>query len=384
MEESALRVLQLLSSDPELHLTTYLFAAKHDPELPSELSATVNIGVLVDKLLGPFNRDKPTQHEIRETLAEWSRLRVLLAKSAVRHEMDLRPNHTHLILSFYLSSTGFIAQHVAGALDIPHIACARGSDLGRDLYSPEQIAALQFVSRQATALVTPSTESSLIAQKILQRADAVHVVYNSLPAHIQTIWRRQQRETVRLVTLGGYSVKKGTAILLEAVAQLIDESLPVELSIIGPVGPGSWETICQSFLERYPGRLSLRKRVPKSELEAHILDADIYCSASLFEGFSNATMLAFALGIPIVSSATGALIDFSSNLSHVALAPPGDVEQFRDELRTMVLRTIDGTLEVSSGGVVDVVERLSPDRERDEWQAIIQGVARRFREGSIK
>jgi glycosyltransferase involved in cell wall biosynthesis len=375
MEESAQRVLQLLSPDPELHLTTYLFAAKRDPEIPSGLSATVNIGAMVDKLLSPLSRNKPTQQEIREVLAEWARLQVLLAKTAVRREMDLRPNDTHLILSFYLTSMGFVGQHVASALDIPHIACSRGSDLGRDIYLPEQIAALQFVARKATALVTPSAEHRLVAQKVLERAGAVRVVYNSLPVHIRPLWRRRQRDTVRLVTVCGYSVRKGTATLLEAVAELIDESLPVELSIIGPVGLGSWETIRRSFLERYPGRLSFRERIPKSELEAHILDADIYCSASLSEGCSNATMLALALGIPIVSSATGALVDLALNLRHVALAPPGNVGQFRDALRMMVLQIMGGTLEVSTRGVLDVVERLSPNKERDDWQAIIRGVA---------
>jgi glycosyltransferase involved in cell wall biosynthesis len=377
MEESAHRVLQLLAPDPELHFTTYLFAAKRDPQIPSELSATVDIGASVEKLLEPFNRNKPTRHELREVQAEWARLQVLLAKNAVGRAMDLRPNDSHVILSFYLTSMGFVAQHVASALDIPHIACSRGSDLGRDMYEPEQIAALQFVARRATTLVTACTEPRLVAQRVLERAGAVRVVYNSLPVHIRPIWKRQQRDTVRLVTVCGYSVKKGTAILLEAVAGLIDESLPVELSIIGAVGVGRWDAICQSFLERYPGRLSCRRWMPKSELEAHILDADIYCSASLFEGFGNATLLALALGIPIVASATGALIDFAPNLRHIALAPPGDVGQFRDELRTMVLRTMDGTLEVSTGGVRDVVEQLSPDKERGDWQAIIRGAAAR-------
>lgn len=375
MEESAHRVLQLLSPDPELHFTTYLFAAKHDPEIPSGLSATVNIGALVDKLLNPFDRNKPTQQEVREVLAEWPRLQVLLAKTAVRRAMDHRPNDTHLILSFYLTSMGFVGQHVASALDIPHIACSRGSDLGRDIYSPEHIPALQFVARRATALVTSCTEPRLVAERMLERADAVHVVHNSLPPHLRPIWTRRRRDTVRLISISGYSVKKGTAILLQAVAELLHESLPVELSIFGSVGPGGWETLCGSFLERYPGKLSFHKWIPKAELEAHILDADIYCSASLFEGFSNANMLALALGIPIVGSATGALIDFAANLKHVALVPPGSVEQFRDELRTMVLRTMDGTLEVSTRGVLDVVERLSPNKERDEWQALIRGVA---------
>ncbi len=379
MEESALRVLQLLSPDSELRLTTYLFAAKRDPEIPSDLSATVNIGALVDKLLSPFNRDKPTKEEVREVLAEWPRMQVLSAKNAVRREMELRPNDTHLILSFYLNSMGLIGQHVASALDIPHIACSRGSDLGRDLYAQEQIAALQFVATRAAALVTMSAEARLVAQKVLGRTGPVHVVHNSLPSHIRPIWRRHQRDTVKLVTVGGYSVKKGTAILLEAVAGLIDESLPVELSIIGPVRLGSWAAICSSFLERYPGRGTFRKWIPKSELEAHILDADIYCSASLFEGFSNANALALGLGIPIVGSATGALLDFASNLTHVALAPPGDVEQFRNQLRTMVQRTIDGTLEVSTGGVLDVIARLSPEREQANWRAIIREVARGVR-----
>lgn len=120
MEETAQRLLQLVSPDPELQLTTYLFAARHDPEIPPELSATVNIGAFVDKMLSPLNRNKPSKQEVREVLAEWTRLQVLGARTAVRREMDLHPDDTHVILSFYLTMIRFVGQHVASALDSPH------------------------------------------------------------------------------------------------------------------------------------------------------------------------------------------------------------------------------------------------------------------------
>ena len=84
--------------------------------------------------------------------------------------------------------------------------------------------------------------------------------------------------------------------------------------------------------------------IDRKDIESLLVSKDIYCSASLSEGCSNATMLALGLGMPVVSTATGALVDLASGCQHVAITTVPVVDEFTDALRRFARRTLEGTL----------------------------------------
>lgn len=120
--------------------------------------------------------------------------------------------------------------------------------------------------------------------------------------------------------------------------------------------------------------LSLAGWLSGADVEARLLDADIYCTATLSEGCPNATMLALALGLPTVASATGAPLDFMAEATHVALAPPGDVGSFTQALRGAVQRTVERSWTIDRRAVNRMIEALSPDRETTAWRRVLCSV----------
>lgn len=370
MQESALRVMQLLADETEVRIIAYVIRAIGNAECPKEILKVVNIGARVNTLIAPLG-ERGSTHKAKEK----ARLEVFLVRNAIRHAVDERPKDKHVILSFFLSTAGFVAQHAATELCIPHVACSRGSDLGCNIFTQTGIATIEFVIKRAFKIITTNQEHRRFVQHICDRSDGVQVIYNSLPNHIRPIWRRRDSNRVRLVSAVGYSVKKGTAILLESVSHLIDEGLPVNLDVFGPTEPGCWGTLQQSYSARYGERMILQNMIDRKDIESLLVSKDIYCSASLSEGCSNATMLALGLGMPVVSTATGALVDLASGCQHVAITTVASVDEFTDALRRFARRTLEGTLCVNTTRLDTIVDRLSHKRERAEWLSVIGAAA---------
>jgi glycosyltransferase involved in cell wall biosynthesis len=370
MEESALRLINALASQPRLRLIAYVLSVPVADDMEPPDIQVVDIAVRILPLIEPLG--PLTLFNRRERGAEQSRLQVLLLRQAMSDRLQTSGNCRHVILSYYLSTAGFVAQHVASEFGIPHIACARGSDLGRDVFTRESLAAPAFVLQRATCIVTTSKEHARFVRYLTHREQDVHTIYNGLSSNIRPTWTRFRSDRVRLVSLCGYSVKKGTNTLLKAVARLLDLGLPVELTIAGRTGIGEWNAIRQQYLGRYGERISFRDVIARQDVDSFLLSGDIFCSASISEGCANATMRALGLGLPIVSTATGALVDFQAGLDHVATVEPGNEDSFVEALRRCVDKVLSGTLTINIAQVEAVIERLSAEREANAWITLFE------------
>lgn len=366
MEESALRIVDALADEPDLRFVAYVTGGTKSRARPPHLARLVDIAPAIDALTAGAGITRAQLSQPRR-----SRLEALLVRNAVREDLVAHPDHRHIVLSFYLSTAGFIGQLVASELKLPHIACSRGSDLGHNLFMSDRIGVLEYVLKRATLVVTTSKEHARYARDLGGRERGIKTVYNGLPDHVRPRWTRRPNSRVRLVSAGGYCFKKGTATLIAAATQLIDEGLPVDLAIVGRNAIGRWKEIRQNCATRYGDRIALGSVVDREAVESLLLGGDIYCSASLSEGCSNALTLALGLGLPIVGTRTGALLDFADGLDHIALVTPGDPVAFTDALRTMVNRILTDRLSVDPTRVGVVVARLSRAREQSEWKAIL-------------
>jgi glycosyltransferase involved in cell wall biosynthesis len=369
MEESALRLIKLLGSDPKFRIVTYVLGGTPGPgHYPPEIARVVDISSEMLEFGGPI-----ASQLARITAAQRARVQILLARNAAQ---DLCRSYegNHVAFSFYLSTAGFIAQQIASDMQMPHIACSRGSDLGHNLFMPDRVNTIEFVVRRATRVVTTNSEHRQFIERILRRSDGVHTIYNALPENIHPVWVPHKGERVRLVTAGGYCVKKGTQILLQAVSQLLDEGSPVELSIVGPTRKGKWDDLRQVMSSRYGDRIAFGDMIEKEQVESFMLGGDVYCSASLSEGCPNAAMLALGIGMPIVCTATGALFDIAAGFSHVITSTPGNVREFTSALRRAVSAIQDENLKVDVSGVQHALNLLSLERERNEWKNLVYQV----------
>ena len=368
MEESALRLVQILAGDPELRIHTYVLSLIGGAERPAGAERMVDIASQVSghvELLGPL-----TVLNARERAMETSRLQVLFLTQAISKVVSEYPSAKHVLLSFYLPSVGFALQYTAESVGLLHIACSRGSDLGRDVFTHEEAAAIDWVLDRASCVVTTNLEHEAYVLRRVRPTRHVKTVYNAVPEHMYPRWKRSSSSETKLVSLGGYSLKKGTHILLNAVAMLLEEGLPITLDIAGMTGTGDWDRLRGTFNNRYGSSFRFHGFIPRGEVETFLLNGDLFCSASLSEGCANATMLAICLGMPVASTATGALSDFAGHLDHVVTAAPGRQDDFTGILRKQVTAINSGMFRVSQTQVRALTDRLSIEKERHEWKTL--------------
>ena len=100
---------------------------------------------------------------------------------------------------------------------------------------------------------------------------------------------------LRVICVGGISLRKGQLHLLEACRQLGPEI--VELTLVGIV---SDEIAAQ--VDRYRGGFRHLERVPNAELRALLIAHDVFVLPSLEEGLAIANCEAQACGIPVVTT----------------------------------------------------------------------------------
>ena len=368
MEESALRLMRSFANNQGIRIIGYAISAPLRRERIMGAGEILDIASQVEELtapLGPW-----TIVNSHERHQERTRIQILLMRLAIRRALTLWPANRHLLLSFYLTTAGFVAQHVAFEFGLSHVACSRGSDLGKDVFTREAFAPVDFVLRNAQGIVTTNLGHAHTVMRFVKRQNHVHTIYNSIPVSVRPTWKRSRAGRVQLVSLCGYSIKKGTHVLLRAVAQLLEEGLPIQLRIAGQTGYGHWEDIRQRFLKRYGGAISMEGQISTDAVEQFLLDGDIYCSASLSEGCSNATMLAVCLGMPVVSTATGALVDLAKELNHVDMVEAGSVMEVQNALRRIAKKLLAGSLEIDSGRLGKLSRRLSCEREKADWKNI--------------
>lgn len=367
MEESAVRIVNLLSRESDIRFVAYVTGAATAAPVAG-VARLVNIAASVDALTIGTGITRAQLSAGRR-----ARLESLFVRNAIREEIAQRPGDRHLVLSFYLSTAGFTGQLVASELKLPHIACSRGSDLGHNLFMSDRFGVIDHVIQRASLVVTTSKEHARFARDVAGRKRWIRTIYNSLPEHVRPQWHRHSPNQIRLISAGGYCFKKGTATLMASASRLIDEGLPVTLEIVGRTAIGSWRQIRQAYVAKYGAQMALRGLIDRSTIESFMLSGDIYCSASLSEGCSNALMLALGLGLPIVGTATGALLDFAADMNHVILVPPGDAAAFATALRQMTQRILAGEIEINHERLTQTIELLSSEREQAEWRRIIQG-----------
>lgn len=324
-------------------------------------------------LLEPY--DEKERPDLRA--AEAGRVTALLLRNAIDERSRSYPNARHVVISFYASGTGFLAQMVALSLGLPHIASVRGTDFELEVFDSRRHPKLRATIEGATQVVTTNREQAEALSAIFQLRQPIRTIHNALPqAASRPLWEAPAADTVRLVSDCGFSGRKATHLLLRAAAALMDRGLPVSLTVLGKTfwleSQTYWEECRRSYEARYPGKFSFPGQVSHQELDRHLLSAHIYCSATLAEGSSMSRIRALTIGIPIVTTANGGLEELAVGCRHVRLCRAGDWEALAAELETAVVETRAGTLQPDREFVERWRRHFSVERERQEWIGAIE------------
>lgn len=165
--------------------------------------------------------------------------------------------------------------------------------------------------------------SSFAGQWAERGRDFVNVYKSTTPPLLPN--RTPLACTVGTVAL--FRPRKGLEVLLEAVARLARQGVPVRLRAVGPFETPVYQ---QAVLQKI-AHLGLADRVhctgPVENVEAELLNMDIFILPSLFgEGLPMVLLEAMAVGMPIIASQLPGIDEAICPGQEGLLVPPGNPE----------------------------------------------------------
>lgn len=369
---SANRLVSHLMSMGRTRVTVYERSEARQPRSISTAAEVVGLFGPRTRIMAPF-QGSDTLTEAGEVY----RAAFLALRAALRPRVASTQGYRHVIISFYISAAGFVAQQVADELGLPHIASVRGTDFNKDFRNPYRIESVRFVLERAASVVTTSKAQETALRPFVGERTRIRTIYNSAEPSGSGARARLSGEAIHAFSDSGFSYKKGSHILLEAVDSALLAGHRVQLTVAGDTDSEAleyWNAQKQLRMESHPSSFIWLNHVSRSEVASVLANADVYCSASLGEGASNGLTQAMVDGLPIVATDIGAFADLAAHVDHAAVVPAGDLEAYALALSKILEAISAGRLTAQKETLENWRWLLSPRRERDQWQEVIAEV----------
>ena len=242
----------------------------------------------------------------KKNLHYWRKIEVVewVIKATGPYRRLLRENRYDLVHAFFGLPTGWLCYRTANRL--PYIISLRGSDV------PGGHARLQLeykmmgpllkrIWQKAAALVACSDGLKNRALKFLPSAN-IDIIPNGIDLDkFHPVANKELSGELKLLTVGRLSVTKRFEMLVEAVEMLSKQGKNVRLTISG--GGGLLDEL-KNFVEqkKLTGIVNLTGRIESDKMPDVYRQHDMFVSASMQEGMSNAMLEAMASGLPIITT----------------------------------------------------------------------------------
>jgi glycosyltransferase involved in cell wall biosynthesis len=217
----------------------------------------------------------------------------------------------------------------------PLVVSFRGDDgyLARDRFLWRVLT--KWVTRRATVVAPVSGELTEILLGLGLPREKCHLPQFGVDTEMfhPTPDNRPSEDEVRLLFVGSLIPRKGLHDLLEALG----EPLPIQVRLI-VVGDGALANRLMDLCES----LGLKERtewmgsVPPVEVARLMRTADLLCLPSYMEGRPNVVNEAMASALPVIATRIGGIPDMVEEGRTAFLHDPGNVEELRDHIRTLV------------------------------------------------
>jgi len=132
-------------------------------------------------------------------------------------------------------------------------------------------------------------------------------------------------EPARLLIFGVIRPYKGHAELAEAVRLLVESGLDIHLTVVGEIWQGYRDPLDRLATVLPPDRLTVVDRyVDDSEVRGYFADTDLVVLPYRRSSASGPLHIAMSLGLPVVTTSVGGLVEATADYSGAVLVPPGD------------------------------------------------------------
>ena len=253
----------------------------------------------------------------KKNLHYWRKTEVIswLIKARRQYRKMIHQNDYDLVHAFFGFPTAYLCCKTAKKL--PYIISLRGSDVpGQNarLKLDYKILAPLFktIWKKATALVACSRGLKDRALKFLPTA-SIDVIPNGVDLEKFTPEQNKSTSnTLKLITVGRLSATKRVELLINAVEILHKQGRNLHLAVIGG---GSGEQSLRQVVKQknLADVIEITGRLDPQAMPQLYRQSDIFVSATLQEGMSNAMLEAAASALPIVTTACEGLDELIKN-----------------------------------------------------------------------
>jgi glycosyltransferase involved in cell wall biosynthesis len=273
-------------------------------------------------------RDVPSDVPVYDLL---KRSRASLPGVVLRFARLLRTLEPDVVVSFLWSADAIqlLTRTLKGAPDsVRNIVFLRNVSRAMvdERYGATKLALMRGLYPRADAFFAVSSEVADESRRIFRLSQDSRIEVHPNPTSVewirqmgtQALAQSENSTAPRIVTVGRLDPQKGFDVLLHALSRL-DPARAWQLRI---VGDGS----DRGRLRDQALRLGISQRVswtgflenPYPEIQA----ADLFVSASRYEGFPNAILEAMALGTPVLATSCAGTRELLSNAEDGLLVPP--------------------------------------------------------------
>lgn len=264
--------------------------------------------------------------------------------AAIRKLRDIIRRDKYDILHSHTPRTvmiGGLLSRMTGLPLVYHVHSPVGRDSTRKIQNwlNEKIEgiALSGVSR----MIPVSSSLGEYMAEIGHNKDLLTVVPNGVPATEQQRSDEVPTGNWTLGTVALFRQRKGTEVLLEAIAILRDQGKDVRLRAVGPFETDEYERLLKNQVER----LNLTDAVEwtgfTKDVNAEMVKMDLFVLPSLFgEGLPMVVLESMAAGVPVVGTLVEGVPEAIRDGIDGVLAKPNDAK----DLARAIARVMDGEL----------------------------------------
>jgi glycosyltransferase involved in cell wall biosynthesis len=222
---------------------------------------------------------------------------VLRLARIVRNE-GYRLIHTHTARSAVI---GRIVSMLTGVPLVHHVHSPTKYDTTHRLRNWVNCLAERMVLPRAKALIAVS---EAVGNYVREQGFGVFVVPNGVPARHAVPARNPAKADWTLGMIALFRPRKGLEILLEALALLRDQGLPVRLRAVGSFETQEYESRIRQLAEKLNLAGAIDWAGFAREIDGELAQMDLFVLPSLFgEGLPMVVLEAMSSGLPVVASA---------------------------------------------------------------------------------
>jgi len=247
--------------------------------------------------------------------------------------------HTHTSRSALLGAMAAAMSHVPV---VQQLHSAGTADTLR--YIRDRVSAMveRFAFRRADAVIAVSRAICAYARRGGVKGDRVTVVPNGVPTVERLAHKSSPTGAWTIGTVALFRERKGLEVLIEAVARLHAQGLPVRLRIVGPFETPEYEARMRGLADQLGASDVIDWRGFRADIASELAAMDLFVMPSVLrEGLPMVILEAMAAGVPIVGSRVEGIPEVIRDGQDGLLVRPGDADDLSQAIARVVCGDVD-------------------------------------------